>query len=750
MQLDQVKMWVKDYRTIKGIIFFTLIIGSSRLKSQNDSNTKADTIKAVEIKVSKNLIENRADALVYNADEDLTSKGQSASELLSKVPMVDVDMDGNVSLRGNRNIRFLINGRPSGLLAGSPADALRAMSADDIATVEVITNPSSKYDAEGSGGIINIILKEKKVEGVVGNFRGGIGTRSAHLGGSLASQKGKTAYNLSLGSHFWRSWGNLETQRNNIDDQGISYQLIQKSDQVNWGGGPRLTLSLDHQFTKSQSLVLTATGRYRLRNSIDNWSTNWGVTDSVDFLWRQESDYLSQGWGYDLGFDYRIKGKNPKNEFAIAGLLTDGNSGDGYDALRFNSLNNLSFQEHSLNNNSNKEFSLQMDWVNSISEELLFETGLKTVLRWVTSNYHFDSFDFAKNTFVPNEILNNGFGYYQNVYAGYSQITYKFLKKYSARFGMRFEATEFGGNINKGTFETVGKNTFTGEPYYNWVPSISLSRVIGVGGYLRLNYNRRIQRPSLTFLNPYVNYSNPVNITVGNPLLDPEISENYEFSFGNYTKVGGFGLNFYHKRLNNAIETYRYINSSGVYVTTYSNIGKNIQNGMDLNLNFRGKGWMFFLNGGLGYVNISSTIDTGAVAGVSASGWTYVIGLRGNYSINENWLIEGFSRINAPQFSLQGYSQNWMFHTIGIKRTFNEGKGGLGIGLDNPFTPRVTLKTENKGQSFNLYSERVLNMWGVRINFNYSFGDVKTKKTNIRGIRIKNEDLKNGSGDGGM
>jgi hypothetical protein len=91
-----------------------------------------------------------------------------------------------------------------------------------------------------------------------------------------------------------------------------------------------------------------------------------------------------------------------------------------------------------------------------------------------------------------------------------------------------------------------------------------------------------------------------------------------------------------------------------------------------------------------------------------------------------------------------------MFHTIGIKRTFNEGKGGLGIGLDNPFTPRVTLKTENKGQSFNLYSERVLNMWGVRINFNYSFGDVKTKKTNIRGIRIKNEDLKNGSGDGGM
>ncbi len=737
-------------RIFRGLVSFILVFYSLKLKSQTDSTSAADTIKTVEIKVKKNLIENRADALVYNADEDLTSKGQSASELLAKVPMVDVDMDGNVSLRGNRNIRFLINGRPSGLLSGSPSDALRAMSADDIATVEVMTNPTSKYDAEGSGGIINIVLKEKKVEGLVGSLRGGIGTRSAHFGGNLASQKGKTTYNLSLGSHFWRSWGNLETKRNNTDEKGISYQLLQHSDQVNWGGGPRITLSLDRQFTESQSLVLNATGRYRLRNSVDNWSTNYGVIDSLDFLWRQESDYLSQGWGYDLGFDYRIKGKKPKSEFAIAGLLTDGISGDGYDALRYSKSNILSFQEHSLNNNSNKEFSLQLDWINPLTKNLMLETGVKTVFRWVKSNYNFDSFDFAKKKFVPNELLNNGFGYFQNVYAGYSQITYEFLTKYSARLGVRYEATKFGGDIEKGVFENIGINTFVGQPYSNWVPSISLSRVIGAGGYVRLNYNMRIQRPSLIFLNPYVNYSNPVDITVGNPLLNPEVSDNYELSVGNYTKIGGFGLNFYHKRLKNAIETYRFINSSGVYITTYSNIGRNVQNGMDLNLNFRGKGWMLFFNGGLGHVNISSTVDTGAVSGISASGWTYVVGLRGNYSINDDWLIEGFSRINAPQFSLQGFSQNWMFHTIGIKRIFNEGKGGLGLGLDNPFTPRITLKTENLGQSFELYSQRVLNMWGVRINFNYSFGDVKTKNPNIRGIRIKNEDLKNGSGAGEM
>ena len=202
--------------------------------------------------------------------------------------------------------------------------------------------------------------------------------------------------------------------------------------------------------------------------------------------------------------------------------------------------------------------------------------------------------------------------------------------------------------------------------------------------------------------------------------------------------------------MNNAIETYRTVNENRVYVTTYGNIGKNRNNGFDLNMNFKGKDWGVFLNGGLSFVEISSTVDTGAVRGVSAKGWMYSMGLRANYNLNEKWAIEAFGRVNAPSFSLQGYTQNWLFHTVGIKRRYNKDKWGLGFGLDNPFTPVINLKTENKGNGFTFKQDRNLNVWGVRVNFDYKFGKVETEVKNPRELKIKNEDLKQENGQSGM
>lgn len=181
------------------------------LFAQKDSSKmmkrdSAQKIEEVEIKVQGNVIENQGDKLVYNAAMDVTSRGLSASDMMAKVPMVEIDMDGNVSMRGNRNVRVLINGRPSGLLSGNLADALKSLSADDIEKIEVMTNPSAKYDAEGSGGVINIVMKNVKLKGNTGNVRAGLGTRSANLGGTLSIQRGKTNYTLMLGGHMWRTW----------------------------------------------------------------------------------------------------------------------------------------------------------------------------------------------------------------------------------------------------------------------------------------------------------------------------------------------------------------------------------------------------------------------------------------------------------------------------------------------------------------------------------------------------------------
>jgi hypothetical protein len=305
--------------------------------------------------------------------------------------------------------------------------------------------------------------------------------------------------------------------------------------------------------------------------------------------------------------------------------------------------------------------------------------------------------------------------------------------------------TEFGGALSQSQ-----KSEFKGDPYANLVPSFNISRSIGKGGFARFNYNRRIQRPSLFYLNPYVNTSDPLNVSQGNPYLSPEFGDNFEFSFGNYTKVGGYGFNIFHKRVDQAIETYRTVNANDIYVTTYGNFGLNRQNGFDFNVNFRGKGWSLFFNGGAGLVQISTLVDSGAIAGLSVRGVTYSASLRGNVKLSKNWMLEAFSRVNAPSFSLQGYSQNWLFHTIGFKRQFKNDQGGIGFGFDNPFSPVVHLKTENQGIGFTYLQDREMNMWGVRINFDYKLGKISSQPENIREIKIKNEDLKNGDGQGGM
>jgi len=718
---------------------------SSSNGNQNELSNKDTTkIGTVEIKVQKSIIENQADKLVYNATEDLTSQGQSASDLLAKVPMVDVDMDGNVSLRGNRNVRFLVNGRPSGLISGSPADALRALSADDIEKIEVITNPSSKYDADGSGGIINIIMK-KKIVGNSGSLRMGIGTRSAHFGGQYSTVKGKNNFSASAGGHFWRSWGDVTTTRTNLNSFGENWILKQNGYANNWGGGPRITLNLDRQISDKKSLVFTLGTNSQMRSNKQDWINLQGLTD-LQKTSDQNVNRFNFGLGYDLGFDYRKKYDKKDREFSFAGLMAIGTGNDDYLAERdYYGFVVLNEKEKSLNSTLNNETSLQLDYTEPFSKALKGEFGAKAIWRTVNSDYIFSFYNDTSKAFIEAKERTNGLAYYQNVYSGYAQLNYLFAKVYSVRLGVRYEMTDFGGK------STVNpQNSFKGTPYGNVVPSFNVSRSIGQGGFVRFNYNRRIQRPSLFYLNPYVNTSDPFNVSQGNPYLSPEFGDNFEFSFGNYTKVGGYGFNIFHKRVDQAIETYRTVNANDVYVTTYGNFGLNRQNGFDFNLNFRGKGWSLFFNGGAGLIQISTLIDTGAISGLSVRGITYSAGLRGNVKIGKNWMIEAFSRVNAPSYSLQGYSQNWLFHMIGFKRQFKNEKGGIGFGFDNPFTPVVHLKTENIGNGFTYLQDRELNMWGVRINFDYKFGKINSQPENIIEIKIKNEDLKNGDGQGGM
>ena len=715
----------------------------------NPLDGEVEMMRGADIRVSGPVIENKIDRLVYNAGQDITAKGGSASDLLAKVPMVEVDMDGNVSIRGSRNLRVLINGRPSGMMAGSVADALKSLPADGIDKIEVITNPSAKYDAEGTAGIINIILKQVKLKGKTGNLSSGLGTRSANLSSDVSIQNGTTNFTIRLGGHFWRSWGDGWTNRTNTI-KGVGYQLKQVNDVRNWGGGPRLTLSSDFQIDKSSALSISTTFSTRMRNSDNNVSTSTGFENQpLDFLWKQATDNFTYTLGLDANVDYRKNFQKAGREMGVSLQYSGSQDNTDYSFLRYNQVGLETRKEQSLNIGKNNELTAQMDFTEPLHPKLLWELGLKSTLRSVNSDYHFDSFNYVDAAFSSINDRNNQFDYYQNVYGGYSQFTFNATSLYSFKLGGRYEATEFGGAL----YQPI-KESYQGLSYQNFIPYVNVNRKLGKGGYLRGTYTQRIQRPSLFYLNPYTNFSDPLNITTGNPRLSAEVSNNFEISTGNYGASGGWGVNVFHRRIGNAIETIRSVGQDKVYRTTYGNIGLNYTTGFDMNANLKGKWqgkeWTLNFNGGLGWVDIRSGQDTGLLKGARNQGITYNAGVRSSLKLNKYWQMELWGRFNAPTFTLQGTATNWFFHMIGVKRRFANDKGGFGFGLDNPFIPRTDFITKASGQDFNYYSLQRINMWGVRVNFDYKFGAMTIEKPKPVMRKLQNDDLKPAGGQEGM
>jgi outer membrane receptor protein involved in Fe transport len=451
----------------------------------------------------------------------------------------------------------------------------------------------------------------------------------------------------------------------------------------------------------------------------------------------------------DANVDYRKNFKKAGRELGISMQYSGSQDNTDYSFLRYGISGTETRNETSLNIGKNNETTIQVDYTEPLHAKLTWEVGTKTTLRAVKSDYHFDSFNYLSQVFSSIEYRNNQFDYYQNVFGGYSQFTYNPNSRYSFKVGGRYEATEFGGVLYQPTVEK-----YTGKPYQNFIPYLNVNRKLGKGGYLRGTYTQRIQRPSLFYLNPYTNFSDPLNITTGNPRLSAEVSNNYELSTGNYGAKGGWGMNVFHRRINNAIETIRAVGDDKVYRTTYGNIGLNYTTGFDLNTNLKGKwkgnDWTINFNGGLGWVDIRSGMDTGILSGARNQGITYNAGVRSSMKLNKNWQIELWGRFNAPTFSLQGTATNWFFHMIGVKRRFHNDKGGIGFGLDNPFIPRTDFITKASGPDFSYYNLQRINMFGVRVNFDYKFGSMTIEKPKPVLRKLQNDDLKPAGGQEGM
>ncbi|MBL7870668.1 MAG: TonB-dependent receptor [Cyclobacteriaceae bacterium] len=710
-----------------------------------------EVLEAVTVEGQKSLIEEKVDRMIYNAENDNTAKGGDASDVLKRVPLLTVDLDGNVSIRGSQNIRVLINNRPSTITAGSVADALKQIPADEIKSVEVITSPSSKYDAEGTTGIINIITKKNVLEGATLNVNGSVGNRGSNLGLRGGYKQGKLG--LSVGG--WGRFG-YNTLGSFENTQITTTQTsIQNADTRSNNLRANYSFGIDYDFNPknfiTSSIRLGARGGKDYQDDLSSRIFN----NSDNNLIRQSNQNVvtnNKSNSIDMNLNFTHLYNKKDRELSILGLYSIDDGINDFENITFDPIDLTTVSRRKNNNDSyNEEFALQIDYQTPISDNQLFEAGGKQTRRKALSDYAYFS-ALGTNAYEPivNAQLSNVFNYIQNVSAGYLSYTLN-LKKYAFKAGGRYEYTTIDAFFQD-------EQDIKIPSYGIFVPSLNLSRKLANNNMLKAAFNRRIQRPSIRYLNPNIQGANPLNVTVGNPSLDPEFTNNFELSYSTYMK--GLGLNFtgFARNSNNSIQRVseaQYVSADTTIIkNSYRNIGIENSYGLSTNINLS-IGDKLTFNGGpeIYYATLTNNVSDEKYK-ASNEGWVISGRLFGSYNITKEWSLQFFSFARGRNVQLQGFQGGFGVYSLGLNKNLPNKRGSIGIGAENFFGKTITIRNETVTPDIIQSGTTVRQNLNFKVNINLRFGKIEGSN-NSRGSSsrrsrksISSDDLKSG-GDGG-
>lgn len=709
-------------------------LGSIQLASS------VQNLQEVTITGEKSLVEEKVDRLVFNAEKDITSKGGDASDLLRKVPMLSVDLDGNVSLRGSSNIKVLINNKPSTIIAANVADALKQIPADMIKSVEVITSPSAKYDAEGSGGIINIITKKNNLQGLTLNIDSGVGNRGSNLGLNGSYRKGKMGFTLG---GFGRAFYNKATS---VLDQttysgGSSFLTNQSSTAKDRGLFGQYSLGWDYDLGKNQAL--SAGLRYGTRNFIQkqDLTINQYENSVLNNSSLRKVDRKDLSGTVDFNIDY-IRTFKPQQEWSISTLYSRTGLTNNFNTDLLNESGSVGSKLKNENKNENAELTLQTDYQTPLSKNQLLEFGAKGIFRTVNSDFKYltagESGDFVLSTANPSGALN----YKQNVAAGYLSYTLSTKNKYTFKLGTRYEYT--------GITADMGENKPIDIPAYgNLVPSINVSKALSGSTTLKAAYNRRIQRPGIQQLNPNVNLSNPQSISTGNPALSPELTDNFELALSTNIKKTYINASVFARQTNNSITQVRMAVDTlqGAIVTTYENIGKQKAYGANIFANvYLTPKWT--LNGSIdilhSYLEGQATALDGTSVGISNSGFNYGGRLMSQISLQNGWGLQAFGFYRGKEIQLQGTRTGFYIYSLGFKKDFANKKGSIGFAAENFLTKGVRFTSDLTSPQFVQTGATQLYNRNLKVTFSYSIGKMSFNAPKKKTKSVNNTDVVGG------
>jgi len=694
-------------------------------------NPAATNLKEVTVFAMKDIIEVHPGMLVYNAGNDLTNKGGTATDVLRKAPVLNVDAQGNVSMRGNTNLKILVDGKYSGQMARNPADALNMMPADIIKSVEVITTPSAKYDAEGAAGVINIITKKgrKNVDGALeltaSNLEQAINPR-------IALTRGKWNFSFHGHLHQLRSKEGSTYLRAQLENGSNVSQLEQKIRQDN--AAPHGSGDLQITFTPDSSTEFNLA----VNSSIGNWpgdkniqTMTYSSTGDVVDQYSQHIDASEKYLSNDFNIGYTRKLKNPGQELTILAQMVPRKSKDPYYTLISYMSNEPQYEEYNTNKIKNLESTFQADYIHPFSNKGKYsiESGIKAILRNADNNYQVSIADPQQGgTPQIDAVRSDRFKYKQNVWSAYMMGKANLKYNWYAEAGIRVEQTDLQGDLLQSG--TNFRNHFT-----NFIPTATVSRKISDEHTITFSYTQRLTRPSVWDLNPNANASDPKNIITGNPQLKPEISHQAEFIYG-LTTGSGFFLNtsFYVRQTNNAILTFTQTDTNGISTTQERNLASNKMAG--LNLSSSGsitKNWS--VNGNL---NVSYLDFNSSELQIVNAGWAADINLNTTIKLPSHYSIQVFGQYDGRTITLQGYKSDQYFYSLAMKKEIPKTKFNITLAFVNPFSSYISQTTVLNSTSFDSEESNRYYSRAVKLTLNWEFGSMFSQGERKK---IKNDDM---------
>ncbi len=726
-------------------------------------NPDPQQLENVTVTASKAIFTMNIDRKVFNVEKNLTSVGGTAVDVMKNVPSVNVDIDGNVSLR-NATPQIFVDGRPTTL-------TLEQIPADEIASIEIITNPSAKFDASGGGaGILNIVMKKNRKAGYNGNINASIDSRARPgIGGDVNIKQDKINFFARGRYNARKSISTANSTRTNYLRDDTSAFFGQNNKPINNGFFAFGRAGFDYFIDNRNTLTvggMYVTGKFKNTDliNIDRDTLYQNNLLVSDFGFRDtRTEFTFNNIGANISFKHNFA--KPNKEWTVdANFNSSKNSNAGnYNTQYFypdSSPKTAAEVERTDGAGVTKYFTIQSDYVNPISDKLKIEMGVRGAVRNYQS--YLNNYILQNGQYVLVPGLSNDYEFTDEVYAAYTTFSQK-IKNFTYQLGLRVESSNYTGNVISSGVKF--KNNYP----FSLFPSLFMTYKLNEKSDMQVNYSRKINRPNFFQLMPNYDISDPLNLSIGNPNLIPEFTNLAEISYQNQVgKKTSLLATVYFRNTNNLITNYQYYDKNPdptktpdtVLITSYANANKSYNIGLELTTKTKfAKWWDFTAN-----INLyNSTLKAGEITnGVDNSLFSMFGKINNSFTLPKNYSIQlsgdyqaktiippssggGMGRMyGGTQIGAQGYNKPSYGVDIAIKKDFMKNKAAsLTLQMNDVFRTKL-YATHSESPLFVQDMQRRRDPQVLRLNFNYRFGKIDVslfKKKNMRG---EMESMQNG------